>query len=67
MHSIGILMAKKDIDLGDRHRAVLLNLSARDISDLDILLHLGGKAAILTFLDGPRNAEPRGRKGVVSN
>jgi hypothetical protein len=66
MHSLGALMAKNDIVLDDRHLEVVFSLSPRELSDLNILLHKGDKTVILSFLDGPRNAEPRGGKGGES-
>jgi hypothetical protein len=60
LHSIGVLMARNDIDLEGKHTDILFNLSPRELSDLNVLLHHGDKSNILAFLDGPRVSTARG-------
>ncbi len=62
-HSIGYVMGRNGIFLGGRHLKELYLLSPREMSDLNVLLHDGDKAAVVAFLDGPRDATPRGSKG----
>jgi hypothetical protein len=63
MHSIGFLMGRKAIVLGEEQRETLFGLSPRELSDLNLLLHRGDRAKVIAFLEEPRETEPRGRGG----
>lgn len=60
MHSIGYMMGYKQIKLNEDQKQIIFQLSARELSDLNLLLHKDGtEAEVIAFLESPRNSTPR--------
>ena len=63
MHSLGVIMGKKRIHLDERRQGILFHLSPRELSDFNVVISLDGQKEVYAFLDGERDASPRGRIG----